>query len=173
MVERGTALAEPGVAALQITPVHYLFRPDDDAMLDFYRAATDQTGLPVISYNVVPWSYLAPEMLCRILSDVPGVIEVKQSAADMKLLADLLREAPAGSLILSAVDALLYPSFALGAHGAVVWRWRVRRSSARRRPPASPCRMRSRAATSSAPSTCTAGCWRCGTPSPATTCRPA
>ena len=120
VVERGTALAEPGVAALQITPVHYLFRPDDDAMLEFYRAATDQTGLPVISYNVVPWSYLAPEMLCRILSDVPGVIEVKQSAADMKLLADLLREAPAGSLILSAVDALLYPSFALGAPGAVV-----------------------------------------------------
>ena len=120
VVERGTAVAEPGVAALQITPVHYLFRPDDDAMLEFYRAATDQTGLPVISYNVVPWSYLAPEMLCRILSDVPGVIEVKQSAADMKLLADLLREAPAGSLILSAVDALLYPSFALGAHGAVV-----------------------------------------------------
>ena len=108
-----------GVAALQITPVHYLFRPDDAAMLKFYRAATEQTGLPVIIYNVVPWSYLAPELLCRILGDVPGVIGVKQSAGDLKLLADLLREAPAGSLILSAVDALLYPSFALGAHGAV------------------------------------------------------
>ena len=119
VVQRGTALAELGVAALQITPVHYLFRPDDAAMLKFYRAATEQTGLPVIIYNVVPWSYLAPELLCRILGDVPGVIGVKQSAGDLKLLADLLREAPAGSLILSAVDALLYPSFALGAHGAV------------------------------------------------------
>ena len=28
VVQRGTALAELGVAALQITPVHYLFRPD-------------------------------------------------------------------------------------------------------------------------------------------------
>ena len=119
VVRRGTALAGLGVAALQITPVHYLFRPDDEAMLEFYRAATEQTGLPVIIYNVVPWSYLAPELLCRILREVPGVIGVKQSAGDLKLLADLLREAPAGSLILSAVDALLYPSFALGAHGAV------------------------------------------------------
>ena len=119
VVQRGTALAELGVAALQITPVHYLFRPDDDAMLEFYRASTEQTGLPVIIYNVVPWSYLAPELLCRILRDVPGVIGVKQSAGDLKLLADLLREAPADSVILSAVDALLYPSFALGAHGAV------------------------------------------------------
>ena len=119
VVRRGTALAELDVAALQITPVHYLFRPDDEAMLEFYRAATERTGLPVIIYNVVPWSYLAPELLCRILREVPGVIGVKQSAGDLKLLADLLREAPAGSLILSAVDALLYPSFALGAHGAV------------------------------------------------------
>ena len=119
VVHRGQALAGLGVAALQITPVHYLFRPDDDAMLEFYRAAAEQTGLPVIIYNVVPWSYLAPDLLCRILREVPGVIGVKQSAGDLKLLADLLREAPADSLILSAVDALLYPSFALGAHGAV------------------------------------------------------
>ena len=118
-VRRAAALTDLGVAALQVTPVHYLFRPDDDAMLEFFRAATEQSGLPVIIYNVVPWSYLAPHLLCRILREVPGVIGVKQSAGDVKLLADLLREAPAESLILSAVDAMLYPSFALGAHGAV------------------------------------------------------
>ena len=32
-IRRGRALAGLGVAALQVTPVHYLFRPDDDAML--------------------------------------------------------------------------------------------------------------------------------------------
>ena len=87
-------------------------------MLEFFRAATERSGLPVIIDNVVPLSY-SPDLLCRILREVPGVIGVKQSAGDMKLLADLLREAPADSLILSAVDAMLYPSFALGAHGAV------------------------------------------------------
>ena len=98
-VRRAAALGDLGVAALQVTPVHYLFRPDDDAMLGFFRAATEQSGLPVIIYNVVPWSYLAPDLLCRILREVPGVLGVKQSAGDMKLLADLLREAPAESLI--------------------------------------------------------------------------
>ena len=49
-------------------------------------------------------------------------------------------------------------------------RWR--RSSARRRPPGSPCGRRSRAVTIGARSTRTASCWRCGTLSPATTCRP-
>ena len=124
-IERASAVADLGVAALQVTPVHYLFRPDDDAMVRHFDTLAQATRLPVIIYNVVPWSYLSPELLTRILRDVDGVIGVKQSAGDMKLLADLLfltdtdwaREK--GVRILSAVDALLYPSFSLGAHGSV------------------------------------------------------
>jgi len=117
-VRRGRAVMGLGVAALQVTPVHYLFRPDDAAMLEHFRAIAEATRLPVIIYNVVPWSYLSPALLCRIVAEVPGVIGVKQSAGDLKLLADLLIMAGPESRIFSAVDALLYPSFALGAHGA-------------------------------------------------------
>ena len=118
-IRRGKAVEGLGVAALQVTPVHYLFRPDDDAMLEHFRAIAEATALPVVIYNVVPWSYLSPALLCRIMHEVPGMIGVKQSAGDLKLLADLLISAPAESRILSAVDALLYPSFALGAHGSI------------------------------------------------------
>ncbi len=123
-IERARAVADLGVAALQVTPVHYLFRPDDEAMLRHFAAIAEAAGLPVIIYNVVPWSYLLPPLLTRILREVDGVVGVKQSASDMKALADLLmlvEEAGIGDRvrILSAVDALLYPSFALGAHGAV------------------------------------------------------
>jgi 4-hydroxy-tetrahydrodipicolinate synthase len=118
-IRRGQAVQGLGVAALQVTPVHYLFRPDDDAMLEHFRVMAAATGVPIVIYNVVPWSYLSPALLCRIMAEVPGVIGVKQSAGDLKLLADLLISAPAGSRIMSAVDALMYPSFALGAHGAI------------------------------------------------------
>lgn len=123
-VERARAVADLGVAALQVTPVHYLFRPDDDAMLRFFAEIADATKIPVIIYNVVPWSYLLPPLLARIMREVDGVIGVKQSASDLKTLADLLLlntegAAGKGKCILSAVDALLYPSFSLGAHGAV------------------------------------------------------
>jgi 4-hydroxy-tetrahydrodipicolinate synthase len=118
-IRRGRAVADLGVAALQVTPVHYLFRPDDDAMLEHFRAIAEATGLPILIYNVVPWSYLSPQLLVRIMREVPGVIGVKQSAGDLKLLADLLITAPTGKRIFSAVDALLYPSFALGAHGSI------------------------------------------------------
>jgi len=118
-IERGQAVSDLGIKALQVTPVHYLFRPSDDAMIDHFAKITEGTGLPVIIYNVIPWTYLSPELLTRIITQVEGVIGVKQSAGDMKLLADLLLLLGDRGRIMSAVDALLYPSFLLGAHGAI------------------------------------------------------
>jgi 4-hydroxy-tetrahydrodipicolinate synthase len=117
-IKRGRLVADMKVAALQVTPVHYLFRPDDEAMLDHFKAMADATGMPIIIYNVVPWSYLSPKLLTRIMQEVPLVVGVKQSAGDLKLFADLMLMAP-DKLIYSAVDALMYPSYTLGAHGSI------------------------------------------------------
>ncbi len=118
-IERGRAAADAGAAALQVTPVHYLFRPDDAHMKEHFREMADAVASPIIIYNVVPWTYLSPELLVEIMTDIPGVAGVKQSAGDLKLFADLMATAPEGARIMSAVDALMYPSFTLGAHGAV------------------------------------------------------
>jgi 4-hydroxy-tetrahydrodipicolinate synthase len=87
-------------------------------MVDHFRRMADETGMPIIIYNVVPWSYLSPALLTRIMNEVPLVVGVKQSAGDLKLFADLMMMAP-DKLIYSAVDALMYPSYALGAHGSI------------------------------------------------------
>jgi 4-hydroxy-tetrahydrodipicolinate synthase len=118
-IKRGLAVKDLGVAALQITPPHYLFRPDDDTMLKHFEALAKGTGLPILIYNVVPWCYLSPQLLTRIIDNVEGVIGVKQSAGDMKMLADLLILLGNRGRIMSAVDALMYPSFVLGLHGAI------------------------------------------------------
>ena len=44
---------------------------------------------------------------------------MKQSAGDLKLLADLLVMLDDRGVVMSALDALLYPSFCLGADGAI------------------------------------------------------
>jgi len=118
-IERGLAVKDLGVAALQITPPHYLFRPDDDTMVKHFEALAKGTGLPIMIYNVVPWCYLSPQLLTRIIDNVEGVIGVKQSAGDMKMLADLIILLGNRGRIMSAVDALMYPSFSLGAHGGI------------------------------------------------------
>jgi len=118
-LEKGRAVADLGVAALQVTPVHYLFKPNDQMMMRHFYTIADTIGIPVLIYNVVPWSYCSVPLLTRMISDHDGVIGVKQSAQDLKRLADLVLSLGDGGLIMSAVDALLYPSFCLGAHGTI------------------------------------------------------
>ena len=166
-IKRGKLVANMNVAALQVTPVHYLFKPDDEAMVDHFRAMADATGMPIIIYNVVPWSYLSPKLLTRIMQEVPLVVGVKQSAGDLKLFADLMLMAP-DKLIYSAVDALLYPSYTLGAHAV-----RSPQSWQRRRTLPLRFGMPSKPTTMSAHSSCIKIFSCFGTPSSPTICRPA
>ncbi len=164
-VERVRALADLNVAALQVTPVHYLFRPSDDMMVRHFAAIAEAGRAPVMIYNVVPWSYCSPALLVRIMTEVDGVIGVKQSAGDLKLMADLLLMLEGRGLVMSAVDALLYPSFVLGAHGAIAAHPDGRADPVRA---ALGCRA-ARAITRPA-STSTSGCCGSGTRWSATTC---
>lgn len=119
VIARGMSVKELGVAALQITPPSYLFKPDDDAMVRHFKDIHAACQVPILIYNVVPWCYLSPNLLLRIMDEVPGVLGVKQSAGDMKLFADLIRRAKPENLIFSAVDAMLYSSYQLGAPGSI------------------------------------------------------
>ncbi len=111
-------LGEIGVAAIQVTPVHYLFAPGEEGHLAFYREIGRATGLPIIIYNVIPWNTLSPHILLR-LAEVPEVVGVKQSGGDMHALAQLIEMNDRDLKIFTAVDDLLYPSFVLGADGAI------------------------------------------------------
>jgi len=118
-ISKAQALEDLDVAALQVTPVHYLFRPSDEMMFNHFATLAERAAQPVMIYNVVPWTYCSPALLDRMLREIDGLIGVKQSAGDLKLLADLLMTSADAGLIMSAVDALMYPSFCLGAHGAI------------------------------------------------------
>jgi 4-hydroxy-tetrahydrodipicolinate synthase len=118
-VERCRIARDCGAVALQVTPPYYIFRPEDDAVVEHFRTIAERSETPVLIYNVIPWCYLPPALLLRILREVPGVIGVKQSNGDLKFLADLLLDLPQGKRVFAATDALLYSSFALGAHGAI------------------------------------------------------
>lgn len=107
------------IDALQITPVHYLFKPDAERTIGHFRAIHEASGIPILIYNVIPWNYLSPRDMLTIMDRVPGVVGIKQSSGDLKTLSDLLLDAKPENVILSGIDALLYPTFALGGHGAI------------------------------------------------------
>ena len=74
---------------------------------------------PILIYNVIPWNYLSVELMLRVMSEVLGVVGMKQSSGDLKSVSDLMGAVAPNNVVLTGIDALLYPSFALGAHGAI------------------------------------------------------
>lgn len=118
-IERTQRIAHLKPDALQVTPVHYLFKPGPDATIRHFREIYDETGVPILIYNVIPWNYLSADLMLRIMDEVPGVVGMKQSSGDLKSLSDLLLRAKPENIVLSGIDAMLYPAFALGAHGAI------------------------------------------------------
>lgn len=118
-IDRVRALQGLNIAALQITPVHYLFKPSPENTVAHFRAIHDATGIPILIYNVIPWNYLSVELMLRIMREVKGVVGMKQSSGDLKSVSDLVGGISKDNVVLSGIDALLYPSFALGAHGAI------------------------------------------------------
>lgn len=119
VIRYGKALKETGVDALQVTPVHYLFQPDEENTVAYYRRIADETGLQVIIYNVIPYALIPATTVARMLNELPNVVAVKQSGGNIHQLADLLHYAPTGGKVFTAVDDLLYPAYLLGAQGAI------------------------------------------------------
>lgn len=118
-IDRVKALGDMKIAALQVTPVHYLFKPDLEATVEHFRAIWEETRTPILIYNVIPWNYLSVDAMLTIMDKVPGVVGMKQSSGDLKSVSDLILRAKPENVILSGIDALLYPAFSLGAHGAI------------------------------------------------------
>jgi len=118
-IDRVEMLKGAKIDALQVTPVHYLFKPGLQATIDHFRAIWDATQIPILIYNVIPWNYLSVDAMLTIMDEVPGVVGMKQSSGDLKSVSDLLLRAKPENLVLTGIDALLYPGFSLGAHGAI------------------------------------------------------
>jgi 4-hydroxy-tetrahydrodipicolinate synthase len=119
VIKRGELIADLKVDALQVTPVFYVFQPDDDSNFGHFKTLTEVLKTPVLLYNVIPWNLLSTPLVLRILNELPWVVGIKQSQGHITRTAELVANAPKDKVILAAVDNLLYSCFQFGAHGTL------------------------------------------------------
>ncbi|MGO1591058.1 MAG: 4-hydroxy-tetrahydrodipicolinate synthase [Ancrocorticia sp.] len=108
-----------GVSALSVlTP--YFMTPTQSELVEHYRNIAAETDLPVLLYSN-PGRTQVPLALNTVLelAEVPNIIGVKDSAGNMTLTADYLRETPDDFIVLMGRDTLIYPALAMGADGAI------------------------------------------------------
>lgn len=111
--------AEAGADALLVVSPYYN-KPNATGMVAHYRTVTEEVGLPVVPYNVPgrTGQNLGVELILR-LAEIPGVVAVKEAAANLEQVADLIAGRPEGFSVLSGDDSLVLPSLALGIDGVV------------------------------------------------------
>lgn len=112
------AVAAGADALLVVSP--YYNKPNASGMLAHYRAVAEAAGVPIVPYNVPgrTGQNLGAELILEI-AEIPGVVAVKEAAANLEQVADLVAGRRAGFAVLSGDDSLVVPSLALGIDGVI------------------------------------------------------
>ena len=104
--------------ALLISP--YYNKPTQDGIFHHYRTIAEQTGLPLLPYNIPgrTASRIEPDTIAR-LSQVDGIVGLKEAGGDLVKTAETIARANPALDVLSGDDALTLPLLALGGRGVI------------------------------------------------------
>jgi 4-hydroxy-2-oxoglutarate aldolase len=109
-------------AAMVRTPFYYrsLIGKNESQMI-YFRAVADQSRIPIMIYN---WPQatgidIAPEVVA-CLSEHPNIIAIKESSGNIEKVMQMIRDCKPGFQVLVGSAPTIWPSFAVGAVGAVL-----------------------------------------------------
>ena len=110
-----------GVDGLLIAPPYY-FKPNVRELFAHYSRIAYEVEAPILLYNVPKFTTInididVVEKLVEELSNIVGIID---SSGSIGRVAELIRRVGGKISILAGTADLMYPSWVLGAHGAVV-----------------------------------------------------
>jgi 4-hydroxy-tetrahydrodipicolinate synthase len=120
-VERAVAARAAGADAVLVVAPYYN-KPTQAGLTAHYRAVADAVpGMPLVVYNVPgrTSSNVAAATVLALARAVPSIVAVKEASGDFAQIMAILRERPAGFLVLSGDDAVTLPLIALGADGII------------------------------------------------------
>jgi 4-hydroxy-tetrahydrodipicolinate synthase len=115
-----TASAKKNGATACLSVVPYYNKPTQEGMYLHFRKIAESVDLPMILYNV-PGRTVADLQTDTVLrlSQVPGIIGVKEATANIERNSDLIRRAPRNFAIYSGDDATCLARILLGGHGVI------------------------------------------------------
>ncbi len=115
--------AELGYKAAMVRTPHYYKNliARGEAQAAYYRSVADQAKLPLIIYN---WPQATgvdiPVETVAALSEHPNIIAIKESSGNLEKVMALIREVRSGFQVLVGSAPTLWPSFMVGACGAIL-----------------------------------------------------
>jgi 4-hydroxy-2-oxoglutarate aldolase len=122
-VELTNRAAALGYKAAMVRTPHYYknLLNNAAAQMLYYRSVADQAKIPLIIYNWPQATGLdIPAEAVAALSEHPNIIAVKESSGNLEKVMQMIRTVKPGFQVLVGSAPTLWPSFAVGAVGAIL-----------------------------------------------------
>ncbi|MEO6898025.1 MAG: 4-hydroxy-tetrahydrodipicolinate synthase [Caldimonas sp.] len=103
-----------------LSVVPYYNKPSQEGIYRHFKAIAEAVDIPMVVYNVPSRTVADMSSATALrLSQVPGVIGVKEATGDIARASEILRGAPAGFSVYSGNDDSAVALMLLGGHGSV------------------------------------------------------
>jgi 4-hydroxy-tetrahydrodipicolinate synthase len=104
-------------AILSVSP--YYSKPNQEGLLQHYKALSDDTPLPIMMYNVPgrTGQNMTAETQLRIARECKNVFATKEASGNFDQVMQIIKYKPADFMVISGDDGITLPMIALGAQG--------------------------------------------------------
>ena len=115
-----TESAKKAGAASCLSVVPYYNKPTQEGLYRHFRKIAETVDIPLILYNVPGRTVadMSNDTTIR-LSEVPGIIGIKDATANIERATDLIKRAPESFAIYSGEDSTALAVILLGGHGVI------------------------------------------------------
>ncbi|WP_293907890.1 MULTISPECIES: 4-hydroxy-tetrahydrodipicolinate synthase [unclassified Sphingobacterium] len=106
-------------AILSVSP--YYNKPTQEGIYQHYKAVATASPLPIILYNVPgrTGSNITAQTTLRLANDFSNIVAIKEASGNFAQFSEILRDKPAGFLLISGDDPVTLPMMSLGASGII------------------------------------------------------
>ncbi len=117
----GRALLDLGADALLIGPPYY-FKPSSKELFAHYSTLAEGLDGKIFLYNVPKFTgtNIPLDVIERLAEEHSNVIGIKDSSGSMGRITELARRLGDRFTVLAGTADVMYPSWVIGAHGAVI-----------------------------------------------------
>ena len=110
---------DEAAAVLSVAP--YYSKPSQEGIFQHYKTIAKASPKPVILYNVPGRTgrNMTAATTVRLAHEVENIVAMKEASGDMVQCMQIIKDKPAGFLVISGDDALAMPQLACGMDGVI------------------------------------------------------
>ena len=104
-----------------LSVVPYYNKPSQEGIYQHYKAISEASSLPIISYNVPGRTgvNMTPDTTLRIANDFANIVAVKEASGNMTQMDEIIKRKPEHFEVISGDDGVTFPLITLGAIGVI------------------------------------------------------